>query len=126
MKRYLILFLCSLCWCSLASAVCIKNQTNFSLHYIIDNKNIRCPQPKVKHYEGTISANSKKCFAHSRADGNDWQIYRKDIITIDKLGTPGAIRVCKKNVNGILNTLEVDYHAWSDKWWCLDNSDDED
>lgn len=123
MIRCFMAILLTFTLCSLANAVCIKNQTDFSLHYKIDNKNLRYPIPKVRHYEGTIEAKTKKCFAHSRSDGNEWQIYRKDIITIDKIGSSGLITVCKKNVNGILNTLDVDYHAWSDKWWCLDNSD---
>ena len=105
-------------------AVCIDNQTEFTLHYVIQNKNMGCSQPKIKHYSGDLTAKSKRCFAHTREEGRDWQIYRKDVIDITPL--PGSTLVCHKKVNGILNTLQVTYHDWNSRWWCLDDSDYED
>jgi hypothetical protein len=112
---------------NLSYAICIKDDTEFKLHYTIENKNVGCPVPRVKFYQGTIKPKEKKCFAHSSKEGNDWKIYRKDIITIEKINKDGSRQMaCRKLVEGILNTLEVDYHAWNNKWWCLDNSDYED
>lgn len=110
-----------------AHAICVKNETDFNLYYEIYNLNTGCPVPKVKFHSGILHGQQTKCHAHSPNDGDDWKIYRHDLIKIFKINKNNErVRACEKNVMGILNTLEVNYHDWSDTWWCLDDSDDED
>jgi len=109
-----------------AQAVCVNNQTSSTLYYEIYNKNTGCPIPKERFHSGTLSSNEKRCHAHSDSAGDDWKIYRKDVIQVYKIDphTNKKEIVCDKNVNGIINTLDVDFVA--NQWWCLDRSDYED
>ena len=108
-------------------AICIKNKTDFSLYYEIQNRNTGCPVPKVTFYSGIVEPAQQKCHAHSQDEGNDWKIYRIDDIKTFKINSNGQRELgCSRRVEGILNFLEVDYHPWSNQWWCLDRSDYED
>lgn len=111
---------------STAEAVCVANQTGLTMFYEIRNQNSGRDQPKVKYHEGRLIPYQTKCHAHTRHDGDDWKIYRKDVITVYKLNIDAGTKQlgCVKNVDGILNTLEVDITG--DKWWCLDRSDHQD
>lgn len=105
-------------------AICIHNETDYKLSYEIQNKNVLSP-PCIKFYSGELEPQQKKCFAHSSAEGRDWQIFRKDMIEINKLTNEGgSFRVCTKLVEGILNTLRVSYLSFDSSWWCLDREDD--
>ncbi|MDP1602211.1 MAG: hypothetical protein Q8M03_03015 [Legionella sp.] len=109
-----------------AQAICVKNETEFSLYYEIENKNYY-PAPKVKFHSGIVLGNQQKCHAHSKADSDDWMLYRHDFIKIFKIDEQsGQERVCARKVDGIMNTLEVSYQPQANKWWCLDRSDYED
>ncbi|KTC84861.1 hypothetical protein [Legionella brunensis] len=110
-----------------ANAICVDNDTDFQLYYEIVNKNTGCPVPKVKFHSGILQAHQKACHAHSQAEGDDWKIYRYDDVTIFKINNQGEKeRACFKAVTGIINTLQVSYHPWSNTWWCLDRTDDRD
>lgn len=87
-----------------------------------------CDSPKIKFHSGFLSSNQKNCHAHSSRDGEDWKIYRKDLIKIYKIDSASnqKILICSKKVNGILNTLEVSFISGPDSWWCLDRSDYQD
>lgn len=109
-----------------AQAICIKNETNFPLYYEIHNQNMRCPIPRIKLHTGIVNKNDKKCHAHT-TDDPDWTIFRFDQINIFKIDENGTqIPVCNKEVQGILNTLNVSYFEFDNSWWCLDRSDYED
>lgn len=128
MSRKLYFFILS-CFLFLgnAHAICVDNQTDFQLYYEIINQNSGCPSPKVKFHSGILQSKQKICHAHSKAEGDDWKIYRHDTIKILKINERGEKEsACIKNVDGILNTLHVDYQAWSNTWWCLDRDDDRD
>ncbi|MGQ3889981.1 hypothetical protein ACQUW5_13240 [Legionella sp. CNM-1927-20] len=110
-----------------AYAICIKNQTDFSIYYEIQNQNTHFPMPKVKFYSGVVESHQQKCHAHSQDEGDDWKIYRFDNIKIFKINENNDHKLaCSRQVEGILNFLEIDYHPWSNQWWCLDRSDYED
>ncbi len=112
--------------CLQAHAICIHNKSGSTLYYEIHNKNTGCSKPKVIYYEGYLQPLEKRCYAHDESD-NDWKIFRHDLINIFKISHDGKKQaICNKSVLGILNTLEVDYHDFSDKWWCLDRSDYDD
>lgn len=113
---------------NVAHAICVKNDTDFDLYYEIFNKNTGCPVPKEKFHNGTLSKNQKNCHAHSPKDGDDWKIYRKDLIKVYKFDIKANKKeiVCNKQVNGILNTLEVSFISGPNSWWCLDRSDHQD
>lgn len=106
-----------------ASAVCVINETDFKMYYEIENHNTGRPVPKERFHSGYLQAHEKRCHAHSAADGDDWTIYRKDLITVYKLDQNQRQLACRKAVEGILNYLEVSY---ADQWWCLDKSDYQD
>lgn len=109
-----------------AQAICIKNDTDFSLYYEIHNQNTGCSQPKVKFYKGVLERKEKKCYAHTQ-DDPDWVIYRHDQIEVYKIDKSGAhLPACNKLVPGIINTLEVSYLDFNKSWWCLDRTDYED
>lgn len=117
--------------CSLlntAHAICVKNDSPFMLYYEIFNKNTGFPSPKEKFHSGLLLANHKGCHAHSNQEGDDWKIYRRDFIQVYKyepsLNTKELI--CSKQVDGILNTLEVSFTIGAYRWWCLDRRDYED
>lgn len=107
-----------------AQAVCVVNDTDFKMYYEIENRNTGCPIPKERFHSGYLNAHEKRCHAHSSAEGDDWKIYRKDVITVYKIDGDQRQRACYKSVEGILNFLEVSYLA--NQWWCLDKSDYED
>ncbi|QRN03614.1 hypothetical protein GH742_06910 [Legionella sp. MW5194] len=107
-----------------AQAVCVTNETDFKLYYEIQNQNTGCPVPKERFHSGYLNAHEKRCHAHSQSEGDDWKIYRKDVITVYKMDQNGRQLACNKQVEGILNFLEVSYLA--NRWWCLDRSDYED
>ncbi|CEK11466.1 hypothetical protein [Legionella hackeliae] len=110
-----------------AHAICVHNETEFQLYYEINNQNTHCPIPKVKFHSGVLQPNQKTCHAHSQAEGDDWRIYRFDLIKVYKINSQGEKEpACTKTVDGILNTLNVSYHPWSNTWWCLDRNDDTD
>lgn len=104
-------------------AICVENQTDFKLHFDIQNQNRGRCTPRVKHYAGTLKPKQKKCFAHDTNDP-DWSFFRYDRIIVDKVDD--GYRACNKMVTGILNTLEVSYLPYSQSWWCLDRNDYED
>lgn len=129
MKNTHLLGILTLCFgVTSASAICVKNETDFNLYYEIHNKNVGCCVPKVKFHNGLLSKQQTNCHAHSRAEGDDWKIYRKDLIKVYHVDpvTSKKTQVCNKTVNGILNTLEVSYLEGHNSWWCLDRSDYQD
>ncbi len=106
-------------------AVCIKNKSDYPIYYEIINKNTGCPKPKVQFHSGTVFPHAEKCHAHDSSKGDDWKIFRLDYIKafkVEKDGTQSL--VCAKNVDGILNFLEVTFIV--KKWWCLDQDDYDD
>ncbi|WED43570.1 hypothetical protein [Legionella cardiaca] len=110
-----------------ANAICVTNETEFQLYYEINNQNTGCSSPKVKFHSGILQPNQKNCHAHSQNEGDDWRIYRYDLIKIFKINSQGEKETaCVKTVEGILNSLQVSYHSWSNTWWCLDRNDDSD
>lgn len=117
---FLLLFICK------ANSVCVKNNTEFKLYYEIQNQNTRCPVPRLKFHNGFLDSNQMKCHAHSAGEGDDWQIYRHDLINILKVTEKGEqLPVCTKKVDGIINILEVNFSSWSSTWGCYDRHDDE-
>lgn len=130
MKKKWFVLAIVFCYCfanKIAHAVCVKNETDFNLYYEIYNQNTN-RVPKERYHDGTLSKNQKNCHAHSAQEGDDWTIYRKDLIKVYKVrsDTNQKELVCNKHVNGILNTLEVSFISDPDKWWCLDRSDYQD
>ncbi|WP_131740744.1 hypothetical protein [Legionella busanensis] len=94
------------------------------MYYEIQNQNTRFPIPKIKFFSGITKPHQQKCHAHSQAEGDDWIIYRFDNIKIFTINDYNEYKlVCSRQVEGILNFLEIDYHPWSNQWWCLDRSD---
>ncbi|WP_131783763.1 hypothetical protein [Legionella gresilensis] len=125
MKKFLLTFFSLLAFS--ANSICIKNQTDFSLYYEIQNQNTHFPIPKVKFYSGIAEPHQQKCHAHSQVEGDDWKIYRFDNIKMFKTNNYNEhTLVCSRQVEGILNFLEIDYQPWSNQWWCLDRSDYDD
>ncbi len=119
-----ILF-CGFLFFSNAYAICVENMTDDNLYYEIQNKNMGCPAPKVKFHSGTLNPHQKACYDHNSKSSDDWRIYRKDDISVFKIGDDGSQRlVCHRKVEGILNLLSVSYTP--NYWWCLDASDYED
>lgn len=127
-KIYFLIAFSIGCLSNTAQAICVENQTDFKLYYEIHNKNTGCNSPKVKFHDGFLSSNQKNCHDHSPKDGEDWKIYRKDLIKVYKIDSTSNQRqlVCNKMVEGILNTLQVSFLSSPDSWWCLDRSDSQD
>ncbi len=96
-----------------AFAVCIDNETDLQLSYEIHNKNTGCPSPSEKFHSGILQARETRCHGE---EGEEWKIFRFDQIEVSY----GSMRVCSKNIHGIINRLQVSHDDWSDTWWCLD------
>lgn len=108
-------------------AICIKNITHFSLDYEIVNRNTQHPVPKVQFHSGTVNTYEKKCHAHTNQSGDDWKIYRFDLVKIFKIEDNGQkVLACQKLVEGIANRLDVRFHRRDNSWWCLDKDDYDD
>lgn len=127
MKRCYLYYILICLSSAQTQALCILNKSNDQLSYIIENKDWGCSRPKVLYYEGELAPGERKCFAHDRQN-EDWKLYRHDLIRIEKIENRGQNTLaCEKKVEGILNTLEINYLEIAyPKWRCLDDHDSED
>ncbi|MBL7481848.1 hypothetical protein IZU94_17940 [Legionella sp. 27fs60] len=122
-----VIILCSVIASFHVQAICVKNITHFSLYYEIENRNTQSPVPKVKFHSGIVNSNEKKCHSHTDEPGDEWKIYRFDLVKIFKVEENGEkVLACYKLVEGIANRLDVRFHKRDNSWWCLDKDDYED